>query len=351
MIARLTTLAPVDFVVPVDAEFSIVPYNEGSYTVYEYPPVRTTQPPRNPPFNGLTLDGQQAFIANGLRIDFRKDTFDRSEDGPLDPPIEIVEKCLRALLTRVRFLTDAQQIQIPAALESPWRVEYLADDGSELEFVPGFVRSRFKQAFSISIVAVTPSIWAQQSELDPHFEPPPWRTLLLDARAVMPNVGAAVTLAATALEVFIAQVLDDVAKRSTIPADLWTWINSREWLKQPSNDEQFDTLLLILTGHSLKHDALLWEAFKNIRGARNTFVHEGVPRVGKKPVTEAIAGQLVVRATEIVNTVREWLPEPVRWYQPQAKAEIKLSHSLFPVAPLNQPERGPDDVKAKDEAY
>jgi hypothetical protein len=46
-------------------------------------------------------------------------------------------------------------------------------------------------------------------------------------------------------------------------------------------------------------DLRLWEAFKNLRAARNSFVHEGVARIGQEPVTKVVAAQLIGRARDI----------------------------------------------------
>jgi len=145
----------------------------------------------------------------------------------------------------------------------------------------------------------------------------------------MPNIGAAITLTATALEVCIAHVLDRLVTTTTVPEEMWKWINERDHLKQPSTEEQFDQLLHILSGHSLKEeDGMLWEAFKHVRGARNTFVHEGSARIGKDAVTEAVAGQLIGRATEIIKKIRLWMPDVMRWPEPNVPVAMNISHSL-----------------------
>ena len=48
---------------------------------------------------------------------------------------------------------------------------------------------------------------------EPEKAAPAWETLLLDASAVLPQIGPAIVLAYTALEVLIAAVLSDLAAR------------------------------------------------------------------------------------------------------------------------------------------
>jgi hypothetical protein len=73
--------------------------------------------------------------------------------------------------------------------------------------------------------------------------------------------------------------------------------------------------LKLLSGHSLKERTELWEAFQNLRTARNSFVHEGTAVVGGKAVDADQALKLLARANEVVSCVRDWLPPELRWVQ------------------------------------
>src|SRR5438034_258519 len=79
-----------------------------------------------------------------------------------------------------------------------------------------------------------------------------------------------------ALEVFIANILDQVAAKHYFPGDLWSWISRRgDNLRDPTPEEQLDVLQKHVKLHSLKDDAGLWESFKHLRTARKSFVHAG----------------------------------------------------------------------------
>jgi hypothetical protein len=166
------------------------------------------------------------------------------------------------------------------------------------------------------------------------FEPPAWHTLLLDAQAALPHVGTAVVLAATALEVFIADLLNLLAKESAAPKPLWDWIVDRDddFFKQPTVSEQFDTLLKVFTGHSLKEENVLWQAFANLKNARNKFVHEGVARIGnsESSVSQADALALLGHAGAIVEQVREWIPEKHQWPVFVSSSKIQFVVPLIP---------------------
>ena len=83
-------------------------------------------------------------------------------------------------------------------------------------------------------------------------------------------------LAATSLEVVVSTILDRLAVESTIPTNLWQWLDARgDWLRTPSIEEQFDVLLHLFTSRSLKENPQLWEAFKNLRWQETPFVHDG----------------------------------------------------------------------------
>ena len=95
--------------------------------------------------------------------------------------------------------------------------------------------------------ALNKPVWEDVMRLPIDFEPFPWEELLLDAHNDLPRVGPSVVLAATALEVFIAHILDLLAAQSPVPAPLWGWLNDRDdnHLRQPSVEEQYDTLLQV----------------------------------------------------------------------------------------------------------
>ncbi len=204
-------------------------------------------------------------------------------------------------------------------------------------------------AFKWSLVGINEGVWENIHQLPVDFTPPPWDDLRLDAQAALPHVGTAVVLAATSLEVFIAQILDGLAATSDVPADVWKWLNDRgEWRKDPTTEEQFDILLRHFTGHSLKDNQALWEAFKNLRTARNSFVHEGVAKVGGKVVSVSDAGSLVARANDVIGCVKGWLPADLRWleFDPSITFQIeqefpqRSSPPLQPTAADREDQRG-----------
>jgi hypothetical protein len=101
---------------------------------------------------------------------------------------------------------------------------------------------------------------------------------------------------------------------------VWKWINHREhWTKEPSVSEEFDALLRVFTGRSLKEELRLWKHFTELRKARNSLVHEGNAQVGSVPVTPDKAKELVDAAKEIIYWVEALLPAARR----RAKAEAQ----------------------------
>jgi hypothetical protein len=181
---------------------------------------------------------------------------------------------------------------------SAWRIEYLEDSGGELQPVDGLHRKRSGQGLSLRLVGLRKEVWEEAQALPADFAPPIWDTLLLDADALWPDVDASIALANAALEVFSKWLLDEVAACNSLPQGLWEWINNRDqWLQEPSVDDRFGSLLKALAGRSLKEEPKLWEAYKELRQARNSFSHRGRPTVGKKrPVDvtpdKAAAGRL-----------------------------------------------------------
>ena len=340
MIARLTVAVPFVMAVPDGADFPLWSSEEDGYGVTLRPPVRSDVPlPSDAPAQ-VEIDGKRAYLANAVQIDFHKSAFDRSKGGPSDPPEALLRSTVTSLLARLRYTTRATQINAGEPLQgTSWRLEYLNDDGSELAPDPALMRARTSVARRASFVAVSPAIWNAAHQLASAWASPVWDDILLDASGALPSVGTAVVLGATALEVFISHVLDGLAEAGRIPADVWAWLNDRDnWLKEPSTEEQFDVLLKHFTGHTLKDDRPLWQAFKELRTARNTFVHQGRATVGGVAITAERASVLIRSAHQIVQRVREWLPEDQRWPAHSVPVQTKF----LVMGPLSKDGKPPD---------
>jgi hypothetical protein len=329
MLARLHIALPFAFTVPDGEAYSIYVYEDEGYEIRIYPPKRSDQPSPNTVADGIYIDEKLAFQANGLRIDFRKDDFDRRTGVECDPPYHLMQRTVNFFLRKVRFVTRGFQVTSVNFPQVPWRLRYLNDDETELETVEGLVKERGTIAFSFSWIVITPSIWDDIHRLDVDYAPPEWDSLYLDAVATLPDIGPSIVLAVTSLEVFISHVLDALAIKKVAPPQLWDWINNREWLREPTVEEQFDNLLKFLLGSSLKENSTLWEAFKNLKAARNSFVHDGVAQIGKKPVTEDEARRLVEHAAKIISFIRAKLPEELRWPEYQHKINIRIDKKLL----------------------
>jgi hypothetical protein len=332
MIARLFVLLPFHLTVPDGQQFPVHQAEDSGYGIHFYPPGRSENAPPLTDEEKITIDGVTAFQADALRIDFRKESFDRCAGTHIDPPEDVIDGAINFFLTRLRHVARAGQVRPVRFPLITWRMRYLNDDESELKEEAGLVRGRGTKSFSASFIALTNKIWTDVFNLPPDYEPPPWESLLLDATVEMPSIGPALVLAATALEVFISRVLDRLAPTKVIPPELWHWINERgggPLRKEPSPVEQYDALLKLLTGHSLKDEPLLWEAFKNLKDARNAFVHEGIAKIGQTPVSTESANKLIASASDIIAKIREWLPNELHWPEFKYDLTVEIQKRLF----------------------
>jgi hypothetical protein len=352
MLACLSIVLPFNIAVSKTAVFSVYGYEWEGYIVRVFPPQYGEGRGAADP-DGIKMNGEEAVLANIARIDFRREAFDRTEGGDIDPPAAVITHAIQSFVNRFRHVARGFNVRPPAFPRCAWRLEYRHDDGTSLEATKGLVSARGTVGlFAVSFVGLTPDIWTAIHDLPPEYEPPPWDVLLLDAQGELPKVGAAIVLAATALEVFIARVLDQLATEQALPKELWTWINERKDLRQqPTVEEQFDTLLKFLTTRSLKGEPVLWEGFQNLKQARNRFVHEGSARIGNTPVDAPRAGELIIVAGQIIAKIREWVPENLRWPTYEHKIAFEFSKSLtVGGAAKEQDENSRADPKKEDDA-
>lgn len=330
MIARLHVLLPFSIAVPEGEKFPIYKCCIDGYEMLIYPPKRSDKSKNGGAPDEIRINDMPAFQADVLHIDFHKDSFDRRIENACDPAEPLINSVINFFLSRLRFVTRASQIRLLDFPRVSWQLRYLNDDESEVERTEGLVRGRFGRRISISWVALNKDVWEAVHKLPSDYVPPHWDSLLLDAEAALPEIGPCLVLAATALEVFIAQILNQLAGGSSIPPELWTWINEREWpLKRPSTEEEFDGLLRILAGRSLKEEEVLWEALTNLKKARNSFVHEGTARIGANIVTEDDTRKLIKQARDIVAFVKQHLPKDLHWPEFQHSLSVKAKKRIF----------------------
>ena len=140
-------------------------------------------------------------------------------------------------------------------------------------------------------------------------------------------------LAATAVETRIADALNVLA-RDTLDDTLWAWINDRrDYRKEPSVAEQLGVLMRAVTGESLKDDNRLWALAKNLRDARNSFVHQGRAELAGISVTPQRAYELIHGAQEVIDWIEARLPEAHRRPRRDVVVDAGFFRLITPAAP------------------
>jgi len=332
MIARFAILLPFDLFVREGDELPTLDLSASAYQIRVHPLAHSTERPkptdsvlrsvsslenaRVAPFTEtLQVGGRRTAQVNVLVMDFSKPEFDRTAEPNVaaDPAPELAFGIANLILARIRVYSRAFDIRPLEIDRDPWRIGYLADNLQELEPEQGKVRGRVSSFVRVGFAAITPDIIEMVAPGSQTDEPYVWDQLLLDAYALLPDVGGAVVMAYAAMETFIAWALDILHEEQQLPKGLWGWINKRDhWTKEPSVSEKFDILLRVFTGHSLKDEPQLWERFTEVRKARNALVHEGAAKVGAKPVDAGKARELVNDTGKIIKWVELLLPEARR---------------------------------------
>jgi len=361
VIARLRVLLPFFFSVREGDDLPPLHCSSGEYQIKIYPPLQTAVDfrsviglsaiplnelvtklvPTDPPSKTdlITVDRKPAVQANLLQIDFVKPEFDRRHvntashgefEASGDPPIRLCFEVANNFLQDLRTLTRGSQVRTITHRSTVWRLDYFADDGTELAQEEGKYRRRVGAHISLAATAIAEGIWHQARELSIDYRPPTWDTLLLDAEALLPELGASIVLAFAALETFISWVLDNLAQRSELKPELWQWINDREnWLKEPSVTERYNQLLRIFTNKSLKDQPELWESFKKLNTIRDTFAHTGKLELGGEEVTVEDAYKMIGRSKEIIDWLESTLVEELRRPKLQRPVEVGITKLLF----------------------
>jgi hypothetical protein len=354
MIARYSFLLPYTFSVKNGSTFSFQEFKREGYIIRLFPPQQCAvdtarfdvskgasvdeladqiRPARSLEANKhVLLDGLPSIDANLILIEFHGREFRRSKDAidftRIDPPIVEALEIANLFLVRYRFLVRDCGITPISVDDVSWRLDYLSDDGKPLPKDPKNEMVNRLQGTPGCFVChgLDPTLWNTILTLKEDFRPPAWYMLLLDAENQLPDINAAIVLAAAALETFISETLQSLAARSSLPPDLWKWINERDfWLKNPSTADQFDVLLKVLSGFSLKNDKLLWNRYMNLRTARNKIAHSGRALIDGKEVTSAKAKDLIGVAHAVINRVEEHVPDDLRPTRFESALRVSLS--------------------------
>ena len=369
MIARFRVLLPFAFTITFDTNLETAAFDFEEYRAVIYPPMQanvdssvadvTSEIPfldsaanldaalLTTPTKAIKIDGKETVRANLLQIDFiAARDFDRTFGSELkDPPVDLFFKIADKLIQKIRSVASLPNVRALTSNNAlGWRIEYLTDEGEQLEKEPEKSRSVHSSVTRWQTNVLTRQVWNNAVQDFCDFHPYVWDSLLLDAYAQADDVNAAIVLANAALESAIDFALEVLARESAIPQQSYNWLISRnsDFIRQPSAKEKFNELLFLVSGHSLKTgNEELWNAFNDLRNARNSMVHSGkaVLKKGKKAVeheiNSRIAKELLGKAREIIDWLEALLPVEVR------REKLKSSYQLS----FNKNARSGDDDK------
>jgi hypothetical protein len=332
MLARVQIPLPFDIIVESNQQFIVPTYEKNGYKIQIFPPRRdpTIASKREPVI--IKMDDKDALLCNTIILHFYKPEFSRplfknSEKPDInDPPIELITEILNNFLLRLRWVIESPRVHPIDLRRNGWRIDYSNDDGSPLP-PDDKIRSDLNHIIVGNLPKINNEIWMET--VFKAYEPQRsnWEDLALDAYDVLPQIGLSIMLANIAMEIFIPNVLNQLANEKGIPDyTWWEWISNRK-NKEPYIEDQYDSLLKILSNHSLKEDTQLWMAFKDLRKARNNFVHEGVASIDDNPLTENQTIELLQKMDLIFLKIRGWLPEKMRWELPK-KRKYKIEFGI-----------------------
>jgi hypothetical protein len=284
-------------------------------------------------------DNHRVARVNVLVFEFLAQDFDRTKDHLLKnwPLIKPIYEVVNDFLARLRVYARLPQIRTLVSAYDPWQVQFLSNDRQLLPEEEGKLRMMRNSSVELGVFAFTADAIKTVSERWTAHEPYIWDQLLLDAHSLWPNVGSSIVMAFSALETFIAWALETIQSTNhPFPDEGWKWITNRSYfMKDPSVEEQYDALLSILAGKSLKSDQGLWTTFKELKEARNRLAHEGLAILRNgTPVDAAKARMLIDGAARIIEWVEALLPEAQRRHNkgfatPVARRFVNEEQAVF----------------------
>ena len=280
----------------------------------------------------LNVDGVPALPMDLMQVDVHRGSFERGE-GSDDPPVAEMFTIVNEFLLAIKAVANAYRL-VPVEPESAiWRMEYMADDRTQLPTDPRKHAARTSAKFKYESNVLLPEAWNKAAAVRRTHPLNVWNELMCDAWRALPEIGPAIALANAAIEVLAKEAVEMLVPRGDVVERLWEWLTDRdEWWREPSIAALFSELLPAVGGKSLKDETRLWEAFQNLRTARNKLAHEGVAKIGNALVDEPRARSLLEKADEIVEWVEVQLPaekrRPLYKAKPNVRFEIGFSNDL-----------------------
>jgi hypothetical protein len=263
----------------------------------------------------VTYDGRPTVQTELLRVDIElPDDFERTKRAA-ESLSALARAEANSTLAHLRVLGRSPHVR-PITDTTCSRFRFLHDDETGFEPARSLVTQARVYGHPTDVLVVPPALWDAARTVPDNYQTSPWDALVLDAIALLPDIGPAMVLAYAALEARITSALDVLASKAGVDAAVWDWLNDRDdYSKQPSIRERFDVMLKWLGGKSLKEEPRLWDGFLRLRDARNSFAHTGVALIGKKrkgSVSREAALEMVAMADQIIDWVDHLLPESHR---------------------------------------
>lgn len=136
--------------------------------------------------------------ATSTQVDLMKPDFDRRRDleqTAADPSRDFIFRVANSFLSRYRSAGQVPYVRLLSPELNFWHLRYLADDESMLPEDPALRRGFGVTHFSGRLSGLNRTVWDLTWSFPFEFEPKAWESLLLDAEALLPEVGPSIMVA------------------------------------------------------------------------------------------------------------------------------------------------------------
>lgn len=337
-LAQIYILLRVPFYIPDGTLLDPIAYQQGGFVVRLKQPAESKWrmdasrtsfglqhllPSSSRQLAAVTFNGTKTMVCDLLSLEVDAAT-EANIDSAIDAAFDVANRWLRTY----RVGLGTHQVEFVGRSTNNWRAELISRR-------PGMIGTKTYGGVSIKVPPmpfITADAWSGIKGLGEIYVPERWEELLTDAMGLMPAIGPASVLAYAALEIRIDTLADILARKVGIDPIFWKWIRSRPYLAQFTTEEIAKKLFEIWAGGSLSQQSHLWAIFVELRKARNSFAHEGVPRnLAGQNLTIDAAATLLAGARQVLDWLDGLVPEEQR--RPSLRLADK-EHVEIPVGPL-----------------
>jgi hypothetical protein len=219
---------------------------------------------------------------------------------PFDNECESLRKTIQSVIdywfTTLRYVSNFVKLKPFEIYRTFYDINFTSDDGEPIT-IPDL---RLIRRVNVLYYIITNEMWNEATQIPYEYSLPQWKITLLDSRDLVNNPGSALVLAFSSLEIYINELLIKHVNLFENEQNKYRYLDKIQNVNTNIYDK-FCTLSKKILGFSLKKNDVLFNVFKNIKEARNCFIHNGTLIFNRTEITPVSIVSIINKIESIIH--------------------------------------------------